>query len=308
MTLVSELRDRFGVEPVLRVLKIAPSTYYGWAAREATPGPREVDDRGLLSEIVDIHDRSGQTYGGPRVHATLAGRGIRVGRKRVERLMREHDLQGAFLRKGWRGGSTKQNPKADPAPDLVNRNFTTDAPNRLWVADATRIACGDGVLWLAAVRDAFSNRIVGWKTSDRCNTDLVLGALEYGIWSRDVRDGQLIHHSDRGSTYTAIRFSERLADNGILPSMGSVGDSYDNALMENFFSTLKIELVYRCSWRTRDEAENAIFAYIDGWYNRERIQKDLGWLSPDEYEATWYTTSIDTPNPVNTTHEQALAC
>ena len=215
------------------------------------------------------------------MHATLARRGIRVGRKRVERLMREHDLHGAFLRKSWRGGSTKQNPKADPAPDLVNRNFTTDAPNRLWVADATRIVTGDGVLWLAAVRDAFSNRIVGWKTSDRCNTDLGLGALEYGIWSRDVRDGQLIHHSDRGSTYTAIKFSERLADNGILPSMGSVGDSYDNALMENFFSTLKIELVYRCSWRTRDEAENAIFTYIDGWYNRERIQKDLGWLSPD---------------------------
>ncbi|MGW0432026.1 transposase [Micromonospora sp. NPDC003197] len=121
--------------------------------------------------------------------------------------MREHDLRGVFLRKGWRGGSTKPNPKADPVPDLVNRQFTADAPNRLWVADATRIACGEGVLWLAAVRDAFSNRIVGWKTSDRCNTDLVLGALEYGTWSRDVRDGQLIHHSDRGSTYTAIKFS-----------------------------------------------------------------------------------------------------
>jgi transposase InsO family protein len=116
------------------------------------------------------------------------------------------------------------------------------------VADATPIVTGQGVLWLAAVHDAFSNRIVGWKTSDRCNTDLVPDTLEYGIWSRD---GQLIHHSDRGSTYTAIKFSERLADNGILPSMGSVGDSYDNALMENFFSTLKIELVYRCSWRTR---------------------------------------------------------
>jgi transposase InsO family protein len=308
MTLVNELKGRFGVEPILRVLRIASSTYYGWLAREATPGQREVEDRGLLSEIVDVHDRSGQTYGSPRVHATLARRGIRVGRKRVERLMRENDLRGAFLRKGWRGGSTKQNPKAEPAPDLVNRNFTADAPNRLWVADATRIVTGEGVLWLAAVRDAFSNRIVGWKTSDRCNTDLVLGALEYGIWSRDVRDGQLIHHSDRGSTYTAIRFSERLADNGILPSMGSVGDSYDNALMENFFSTLKIELVYRNSWRTRDEAENSIFTYIDGWYNRERIQRDLGWLSPDEYEAAWYAKNVDTPNPTTNTREQALAC
>jgi transposase InsO family protein len=308
MKLVNELRGRFGVEPLLRVLNIAPSTCYGWVARDADPGEREVTDRGLLTEIVDIHDRSGHTYGSPRVHATLGRRGIRVGRKRVERLMREHGLAGAFLCRGWRGGSTKQNPKADPAPDLVNRDFTAGAPNRLWVADATRIVTGQGVLWLAAVRDAFSNRIVGWKTSDRCDTDLVLGALEYGIWSRDVRDGQLIHHSDRGSTYTSIRFSERLADNGILPLMGSVGDSYDNALMENFFSTLKIELVYRSSWRTRDEAENAIFAYIDGWYNRERIQKDLDWQSPDEYEAAWHAKNIDTTDPVNNTLEQALTC
>jgi putative transposase len=157
-----------------------------------------------------------------------------------------------------------RDPRHTPAPDLVGRNFTADGPNRLWVADATRIPCGEGVFWLAAVEDAFSRRIVGWKASNRCDTDLIPAALEYGIWSRDVRDGQLIHHSDRGSNYTSFRFSERLRDNGILPSMGSVGDSYD-ALMENFWSTLKIELVYRTSWRTRDEAENVIFAYIDGW-------------------------------------------
>ncbi len=297
MKIVEHLRGRFGVEPVLRVLDVKPSTFYGWRKREQEPGEREQLDRGLLSEIVDIHEHSGGTYGSPRVHQILRRRGIHVSRKRIERLMRVHGLQGAFLRRGWRGGSTRQNPKAEPAPDLVNRNFNADGPNRLWVADATRIACGDGVLWLAAIRDAFSNRIVGWKTSDRCNTDLVLGALEYGIWSRDVRDGELIHHSDRGSTYTSIKFSERLADNGILPSMGSVGDSYDNALMENFFSTLKIELVYRNAWRTRDQAENALFAYIDGWYNRERIQKELGWLSPDEYEAAWYATNFDRPDP-----------
>ncbi|WP_406075992.1 IS3 family transposase [Micromonospora sp. NBC_01638] len=159
--------------------------------------------------------------------------------------------------------------------------------------------CGQGVFWLAAVRDVFSRRIVGWKTSDRCDTDLILAALEYGIWSRDVRDGQLIHHSDRGSN-TSFRFAQRLQDNGILPSMGSVGDSYDNALMENFWSTLKIELVYRTSWRTRDEAENAIFAYIDGWYNTRRIQKELGDLSPDEYETAWHhqQTNLTEPDSV----------
>ncbi|NNH70424.1 IS3 family transposase [Nocardia uniformis] len=179
-------------------------------------------------------------------------------------------------------------PFSKRRPDLVERNFTANAPNKLWVADATRIPVGEGVFWLAAVRDAFSNRIVGWKTSDRCDTDLVLGALEYGVWSRDVRDGELVRHSDRGSTYTAVRFANRLADNGIAQSMGSVGDSYDNALMENFFSTLKTELVYRRSWRTRDEAENALFAYIDGWYNSQRIQKKPGWRSPDEFESSYY--------------------
>src|SRR4030095_3981852 len=131
--------------------------------------------------------------------------------------------------------------------------------------------------------------------------DLVLGALEYAIWSREVRDGDLIHHSDRGSTYTALKFSERLSDNGITASMGSVGDSYDNALMENFWSTMKIELVYRNSWRTRDEAENAIFEYIDGWYNTRRIQRELGYQSPDEYETAWHTqTEPDNVTPAPT--------
>lgn len=237
-----------------------------------------------------MHERSGQTYGAPRVHATLRRRGRPVSRKRVERLMRAAGLQGAYLRKRWRKPSTRQDPRASPAPDLVERDFTAPAPDRLWVADATRIPCGEGVFWLAAVRDVFSNRVVGWKTSDRCDTELVLGALEYAVWTREVRDGQLRHHSDRGSNYTSFRFGARLEDHGILASMGSVGDSYDNALMENFFSTLKTELVYRTSWRTREQAENALFAYIDGWYNRERIQARLGWLSPDEYEHTWHTS------------------
>ncbi|WP_123678064.1 IS3 family transposase [Couchioplanes caeruleus] len=205
--------------------------------------------------------------------------------------------RGAYLRRGWRGGSTRRDSRATPAPDLVNRQFTASAPNRLWVADATRIPCGEGVFWLATVRDVFSRRIVGWKTSDRCSTDLVLGALEYGVWSRDVRAGEWIHPSDQGSTYTAFRFGARLADHGIAASMGSVGDSFDNALMEYFFSTLKTELVYRTSWRSREEAENGLFAYIDGWYNTRRIQRELGYLSPDEYETAWH----DQPDLTHTT-------
>jgi putative transposase len=199
------------------------------------------------------------------VHAILRRQGWRVGRKRVERLMRQHGLQGAFLRKRWRIPSTRQDPTATPAPDLVNRNFTATEPDRLWVADATRIPTGEGAFWLAAVRDAFSNRIVGWKTSDRCDTDLVLGALEYAIWSRDVRAGRLVHHA------TAARPLPRSGSPVAWPTAEfcrrwARSATATTALMENFFSALKIELVYRHSWRTRDEAENAIFSYIDDWY------------------------------------------
>jgi transposase InsO family protein len=304
MRFVDEHRDRYAVALLLRVLQVKASTYYGWVEQAAAPCDRDLVDLGLLSNIYEIWEASGRTYGADRVHGQLRRDGVRVGRKRVERLMAGQGWQGAFLRRRWRIPSTRQDPRHTPAPDLVNRDFTAAAPNRLWVADATRIPCGEGVFWLAAVRDAFSNRIVGWKTSDRCDTDLILAALEYGVWSRDVRDQQLIHHSDRGSNYTSFRFAQRLADNGILPSMGSVGDSYDNALMENFWSTLKIELVYRNAWRTRDEAENALFAYIDGWYNTRRIQKELGYLSPDEYETAWLTGQAhqaDHPSPATVT-------
>jgi hypothetical protein len=173
---VEALRDRFGIAPVLGVLGVAASTYYGWLAQQRDPSPRRRANAEMLAEIRTIHDRSGATHGAPRVHATLHRRGHHVSRKRVERLMREAGLQGAFLRKRWRVASTRQNQGATPAPDLVNRDFTAAAPDRLWVADATRIPCGEGVFWLAAVRDAFSNRIVGWRCSDRvlfpCRRDL----------------------------------------------------------------------------------------------------------------------------------------
>ena len=217
MTFIDEHSDRFAVALLLRVLQISTSTYYTWRARFAEPCDRDLVDCGLLSNIHDIWTASGCTYGADRVHRQLRRDGIRVGRKHVERLMASQGWQGAYLRCGWRGGSTVQDPKATPAPDLVNRDFTATAPNRLWVADATRIRCGDGVFWLAAVRDAFSNRIVGWKAGDRCDTDLILGALEYGIWSRDVRDQTLIHHSGRGSNDTSFRFTQRLSDNGTRP-------------------------------------------------------------------------------------------
>jgi putative transposase len=299
MSFVGEHRDRFGVEPILRVLEIPTSTFYGWVAQHRRPCQRRRQDAWLLGKIRAVHQRSGGTYGAPRVHAQLRRDGIRTSRKRVERLMGQAGLQGAFLRKRWRC-STRQDPKATPAPDLVDRNFTAEAPNWLWVADLSRIPTGEGPLWLASVRDAFSRRIVGWKASDRADTELVLGALEYAIWGRgldgagDPAQRRLIHHSDRGAQYTAIRFTQRLADAGIQPSMGSVGDSFDNALAENFFSILKVERVYRTTYRTREEAELDIFRYIDGWYNPQRIQRELGWLSPDEYEEAYHRESSGT--------------
>ena len=293
MMLVDQLGDRFGVEPILRVLEVPTSTFYGWVARRRWPSPRDIEETWLGEQIERIHSESGRTYGSPKIHAQLRREGIRVSRKRVERLMREAGLQGAFMRKRKRS-STRRDPTATPAPDLVNRDFTAPAPNRLWVADISRIPTGQGPLWLASVRDAFSRRVVGWKASDRADTELVLGALEYALWSRQVERDRLVFHSDHGAQSTAIRFTQRLVDAGAQPSMGSVGDSFDNALAENFFSTLKVERVYRTTYRTREEAELDLVRYIDGWYNPRRIQRELGWLSPDEYEEAYTRESSGT--------------
>jgi putative transposase len=275
---------------VLQVLGIAPSACYGWRARAACPPRRQREDAELLEKIKQIRSSSefGDTCGSPRIWLELRRQGIRCGRNRVERLMRQPGLGGAYLRKGRKGGSARQDPRHVPAPDLARRNFRADAPGRLRVADLTRILTGEGVLWLASVRDAFPNRVAGWKTSGRADTALVLGALESALWSRDVRAGQLIHHSGKGCQYTAIRFTSRLAGAGIAPSTGTTGDSYGNALAENLRPAIKAELVYRSTWRTRDEADQALFRYIDSWYNPRRIQARLGGLSPDEYEAAWY--------------------
>jgi putative transposase len=214
---------------VLRVLGIPTSTYYDWRVRQASPSRRELDDAALLEQIIKIRaaHEFAATYGSPRVWLELRRQGVRVGRKRVERLMRTHGLQGAHLRRGWKHGSTRQNPHHTAAPDLVERDFRAEAPNRLWVADLTRLVTGEGVLWLASVRDAFANRIVGWATDPRATTTLVLTALNHALRSRDVRVGELIFHSDAGSQYCAIRYGNRLAEAGAVASIGSIGDSYD---------------------------------------------------------------------------------
>ncbi len=219
--------------------------------------------------------------------------------------MRQAGLQGVSPRRPR--SFTRRDPAAGLAPDLVQRDFTAGAPNRLWVADISLIPTDEGPCWLATIRDAFSRRIVGWHASERADADLVLTALEYALHGRPVEPGTLIHHSDHGRQYTSIKLTTRLLKAGIEPSMGTIGDSFDNALAENFWSVLKTECVRRTTFATRTDADLALFAYIDGFYNTRRIQKRLDWLSPDEYEAKYYAdqataepVTLEPPTPVLT--------
>lgn len=218
------------------------------------------------------------------MHAQLKREGEQVSRKRVERLMREAQISGVAPARKIR--STIPNPADPRAADLVNRAFTADGPDRLWVTDLTVIGTGEGPLWLASIRDAFSRKVLAWETSDVADADLVCAVLEYALRSRrPAADGSLIHHADHGSQYTSIKLTSRLIRSGIRASMGTVGDSYDNALAENLWSTVKTECVRRHEFATRAEANQALFEYLDGFYNPRRIQKGLGWRSPEEFEA-----------------------
>ena len=269
---------------MLRELGIAPSTFGDWRRRALAPSAHEVRDAELLARIREIHGESGGIYGSPRIHAVLKREGQAVSRKRVERLMREHEITGVCPARKLR--TTIPDPDRERAGDLVNRAFSAAGPNRLWVTDLTVIATGQGPLWLASIRDAFSRKIVAWETSESADADLVCAVLEYALRSRrPPADGSLIHHADHGAQYTSIKLTTRLVRAGISASMGTVGDSYDNALAENMWSTLKTECARRRSFATHAEANQALFEYIDGFYNPRRIQRNLGWRSPDEFEA-----------------------
>jgi len=281
--LVTELRGEFGVEPVLRELNIPKPTYEHSVRREQQPGARERRDADLLEAIEEIHGESGGVYGSPRVHAQLRREGERVSRKRVERLMRQAGITGVAPARKVR--TTIPNPADVRSEDLVKREFTAAGPNRLWVTDLTVIATGEGPLWLASIRDAFSRKVVAWETADTADADLVCAVLEYALRSRrPPSDGSLIHHADHGSQYTSIKLTTRLLRSGVRASMGTVGDSYDNALAEQMWSAIKTECVRRSEFATRAEANQALFEYLDGFYNPRRIQKGPGWRSPDEFE------------------------
>jgi putative transposase len=257
----------YPIATMCRVLEVSTSGYYAWLQRP--PSRRAREDQALTQKIRTIHARSKGTYGAPRIHAKLPTQGWQVGRKRVARLMRADGLQGVSRRKGPR--TTRRQPGARPAPDLVNRNFSAQAPDRLWVADLTYIATWTGWLYLAVVEDAWSRRVVGWAMATHLRTELVLDALSMAIQQR--RPNGVIHHSDQGSQYTSLAFGKRCREAGLRPSMGSVGDCFDNALCESFFATLECELLDRETFRTQAEARLAVFQFIEGWYNPHRLHK-----------------------------------
>lgn len=262
-----------------RLLEVSSSGFYAWEERPLSARARR--DIELTAMIHAIHERSHTTYGAPRVHAELKlAYGVHVGRKRVARLMRAASLRGVSKRRFVR--TTVREPCERWAPDLVERQFSASTPDRLWVADATYIPTWEGFLYLAIVLDVCSRYLIGWSMSTQLRTALMLEALERAYLQR--RPEQVIHHSDHGCQYTSVAFGKRCETLGVRPSMGSVGDAYDNAMAESFFATLECEILDRYHFRTREQARIEIFSWIEGWYNPHRRHSSIGYLSPREFE------------------------
>ena len=263
-----------------RVLDVSRSGYYAWRRRPASR--RAQEDVELTKQIRTIHATSRATYGAPRVHAELAARVVCVGRKRVARLMAAAELEGVSRRRSVR--TTIRDAGATAAPDLVDRDFTASGRDRLWVADITYVPTAlERFAYLAVVIDAWSRRVVGWAVASTLKVDVVLAALRMAVARRRPARG-VVHHSDHGSQYTSTVFGLHCQDNGVVPSMGTVGDAYDNAMAESFFGTLEAELLARSRFETRGDARAAIFDYIERFYNPRRLHSSLGYLSPVEFE------------------------
>ncbi len=279
----------YPVATMCRLLGVSTSGYYAWHGR--APSARAESDTTLLERIREIHRTSRETYGTPRIHAELTSQGHTVSRKRIARLMRGAGLAGISRRKGTR--TTVRDARARAAADLVERNFTAEAPDQLWVADITYIPTWAGFLYLAVVLDVFSRRVIGWSMANHLRTRLVLDALDMALWQR--RPDGVIHHSDQGSQYTSIAFGNRCRVACVRPSTGSVGDCYDNAMCESFFATLECELLDRRRFASHAEARMAVFEFIEGWYNPRRRHSAIGYLSPINYERSQLPPAR--PNP-----------
>ena len=286
MNFIQTRRTRFGVEPICQALEVAPSTFYAAASRP--PSARRVQDEQLKPEVKRVDAENLDVYGAYKVWRQFRREGLDAGRDRVARLMRELGMAGERRgKKKWR--TTIPDQTAQRPADLVNRQFKAAAPNRLWVADLTYVSTWQTVAYAAFIVDVFSRYIVGWRVAVSLRTDLVLDALEQAIWARSSQDlSGLVHHSDRGSQYLSIRYTERLADLQAVVSVGSRGDSYDNALAESVISLYKTEVVKkRAPWRTADELELATARWVE-WWNQRRLHGSLGDLPPAEFEAAYH--------------------
>jgi transposase InsO family protein len=283
---IDEQRGRFGVEPICTTLGVSVSAYY--QRRRGRLSARVLEDERLLGRIRELHAANYHAYGYRRMWRALRRAGEQVPRCRVQRLMQANGIVGAKRRgKPWR--TTKPDPQAARQPDLVQRDFSAERPNRLWVADISYLRCWEGLVFFAFVLDAYSRMIVGWQLAAHMRTDLVLDALRMALHRRGPgADVELVHHSDRGSQYTSIDYTQTLADHRVLASVGSVGDAYDNALAESFLDSFKTELIADRVWRTRSQLELAVVEY-SGWYNHDRLHESLGYLPPAEYEQRWRT-------------------
>jgi len=290
----------------VRLLKVSASGYYGWLDRG--PSRRSIADAVMVERIRAIHAESDGTYGMPRVRAELIDQGVSVSRKRVARLMRCNAIRGISRRRGF-VVTTRRDDRQRPAPDLVKRAFVASGPNQLWVADMTYVPTWAGFIYLAVVLDVWSRRVVGWAIGEEMTSDLVLAALNMALQQRRPQD--VIHHSDQGSQYTSIAFGERCKKVGVRPSMGTVGDAYDNAMAESFFATLECELIDRRKWETKTEARLALFTYIEGWYNPRRRHSALGQTSPAVFEARHRGSAASQPQRIEhgiTTVGVCVAC
>jgi putative transposase len=285
--IISAERASFPVSVMCEVLGVSRSGFHGWERR--APSNRDLSDAWLTSRIKEIHEQARGVYGSRRVQAELRlGHGIEVSRRRVRRLMRIAGISG--LVKVKKGRTTIRVPGVRVADDLVERKFRPEAPNVLWVADITYLRTWEGWLYLAAVQDAYSRRVVGWAMAEHMRFDLVVDALQMAVQRRRPDPG-LIHHSDQGGQYVSLGFGQKARDAGIAVSMGSRGDCFDNAVAESFFATIKKELVHRQPWPSRRDLSSAVFEYIEAFYNRQRRHSTLGYLTPEEYEQKETTTT-----------------
>jgi putative transposase len=275
---VKSNQAKYRISTLCRTLEVSASGYYAWSNRR--PSARKISDLMLGDRIEALWRESRETYGRPRIQADLIDEGIHVSDKRVARLMKERNIHGASRRKNFK--TTVRDRDARPAPDLVDRKFTATAPDRLWVADITYVPTWSGFLFVAIVLDVYSRRVVGWAMATHLRTELVLDALNMAIYRR--KPTNVIHHSDQGTQYTSIAFSIRCKEAGVRPSMGSVGDCYDNAMCESFNAILECELLVKHRFKTPREASLAVFDFIEGFYNPRRRHTSIGSISPMEYE------------------------